>query len=201
MSEKSEDVKIYFLFDNNLHKKSLELLEELMSVIPNSVKSYKNSDEMKYLNYIKVHEDIGPQYLIINQPNFSRIVFKIIHFKSRADLGFTKQPIISKNYNLVLNNFTSDLGIKVANQLMEIYSDCKLNSNQVINFSVHKDFIYFRFYRFKISVSKTDLEKEKVLFHQLGPQLTLRLWRMTEVIEGKEKIYNYEKYIKHANLL
>ncbi|ORD93110.1 hypothetical protein ECANGB1_1191 [Enterospora canceri] len=76
-----------------------------------------------------------------------------------------------------------------------------LDANKVINCSVHKDFIYFRMFKFVLSLSEKKLKNTKTRMNEIGPQMTLRLYRFTEEVEGKKAVKHYKKYIKNRNLL
>ncbi|KAI5169655.1 hypothetical protein PAEPH01_0890 [Pancytospora epiphaga] len=170
---------------SNFQPRTNLLVEELNDIIPDLIDG--EDGEIT----IQITEDVGPQYLIFRSKT-QQLVFKIIDFKSRGDLGIAK-TIKKEHSQLVLSNFTSDIGLEVAEFLMEIFP-ISTTSNQVVNFTVHKDFIYFRMYRFCIK------EKGPVM-EQIGPHLTLRLWRMTEYSEDGPKTRDFKKYIKNLGLL
>lgn len=173
------------------HKDTVSLMNELLLVLPDSEIFDSKKHEINENYHLKIHEDIGPQFLIFNIFS-NQYVFKIIDYRSRASMGITSN-IKKENHQLVLSNFLTDLGMQIAEFFMLIFP-INLESNQVVNFTVKKDFIYFRMYRCSITEKKT-------LFEKIGPHLTLRLWRTTKIEEGKKIIGNYKKYIKNANLL
>lgn len=175
----------------NPHKDTIELMNDLLLVLPNSEIYNPSVHNIDDNILVKIHEDIGPQFLIFNIPNY-QYVFKIIDYRSRQSMGITL-AIKIENHQLVLSNFSSDLGMKIAELLMLVFP-INLESNQVVNFAVKKDFIYFRMYRCSITEKKT-------LFDKIGPHLTLRIWRMTKDENGEKLVFNYKKYIKNANLL
>lgn len=171
----------------NPHPATADLLSELLMVIPNSTTIKESKTDMT----IKIHQDVGPQFLIFATAN-SQFVFKIIEYRSRKSLGISSE-IKKENHQLVLSHFNTEIGLKVADMLMGVFP-INLESNQVVNFSVHRDFIFFRMYRFTV--------KEKgPIFEKLGPHLTLRLWRIVETNDSEKVVYNYQKYIKNANIL
>merc|ERR1712105_516952 len=145
-------MEIFIETPQNPHKNTLDLFEELLLIIPNSSKEFKADT----LITIKIQEDIGPQFLIFTTPEL-QLVFKIIEYRSRKSIGIDSN-IKKENHQLVLNHFITDLGLKVANFLMGIFP-INLESNQIVNFSVHKDFIYFRMYRCCITEKGTAFEK------------------------------------------
>lgn len=186
-----EQPAIYIEIPSKPHPKTIELLSELLLILPNSFKKDENTVLSEIDTTLKIQEDIGPLFLILTNKQ-NQIVFKIIEYRSRASIGVTS-PIKKENHQLVLSHFTTDLGLKVANFLMGLFP-INLESNQVVNFSVHKDFIFFRMYR-------TCITPKGPIFEKLGPHLSLRLWRITDYDGDDKKIYNFQKYIKNVNLL
>lgn len=177
--------KISVQWKDEYQQKTKDLIEELLEIIPNTEINIESEVTLK------ITEDVGPQFITFQTPE-KQLVFKIIDYRSRADMGIL--PSIKKeNSQLVLNNFTTDLGLTVAEFFMNLFP-VNLESNQVVNFTVHKDFIFFRMYRFSFRVKGTAMEK-------IGPHLTLRLWRMTEYLGEEKKTHNFQKYTKNANLL
>lgn len=171
--------------------KTLELLEELLLIIPNSFKKENDTVLSDKDTLLKIQEDLGPLFLILTNKE-NQIVFKIIEYRSRASIGVTS-PIKQENHQLVLSHFNTDLGLKVASFFMTLFP-INLESNQVVNFSVHRDFIFFRMYR-------TCITQKGPIFEKLGPHLSLRLWRITDFDGETKTIHNFQKYIKNVNLL
>lgn len=183
-------MEIFIEIPEKPHKNTLELLSELLLVLPNSSK-LDESNKSRAEILVKIQEDIGPQFLIFTGPSM-QLVFKLIDYRSRESMGITSN-IKKEAHQLVLNHFVSDLGLKVAEFFISIFP-INLESNQVVNFSVHKDFIYFRMYR-------TCITEKGPIFEKIGPHFTLRLWRMTEYVGMEKKITSFKKYVKNANLL
>lgn len=172
------------------HKATRELLSELVMILPNATERTDATEPKDTDVVVKIQEDIGPQFLVFSSST-SNTVFKIIEYRSRSSLGLSNE--IRPGSQLVLSHFKTELGMRVASLFMSLFP-IDLESNQVVNFTVHKDFLYFRMYRFCI--------KEKgPVFEKLGPHLTLRLWRITDIEGTEKKVQNYQKYIKNANLL
>lgn len=182
---------LYIEIPQNPHQNTIFLQEELLLIIPESEKLEETKIPSELDCILKIQEDIGPQFLIFTTQDF-QYVFKIIDYRSISSLGITSS-IKKENHQLVLSNFTTNLGLNVADFFMSIFP-INVESNQIVNFTVQKDFIYFRMYRCCITEKKT-------LFNKLGPHLTLRLWRMTDIVNGEKIITNFKKYIKNANLL
>lgn len=197
--------KVLVINKNNFHKRTMALARELAAIIPGaqecSIEDFSPDipdsnavneiDAQQDIVTVKFTEDIGPQFITF-QSSTHQFVFKIIEFKSREDMGIA-DTIKRENSQLVLSNFTSDVGMAVAEFLMTLFP-VSIESNQVINFTVHKDFLFFRMYRFCIREKGPVMEK-------VGPHLTLRLWRMTEYIGQEKHTHDFKKYVKNLNLL
>lgn len=191
MESNEHDLAIWIELPNKPHKKSIELREELLMVLPNSKKLEERTENNEDDVILKIHQDIEPVFLVFCS-KANQFVFKIIEYRSRASIGAT--GIIKKeNPQLILTKFTTDLGLKVADFFMSIFP-VNIESTQVVNFSVHKDFIFFRMYR-------TCITQKGPIFEKLGPHLSLRLWRIIDYEEEGKKVHNFQKYRKHANLL
>ncbi|KAI4291782.1 ribosome production factor 1 [Pancytospora philotis] len=169
----------------DFHPRTKTLVAELMEIIP-GLETGDGGDTV-----VSITEDVGPQFITFKNAE-RQFVFKLIHFKSRDDLGIA-HSIKKEPSQLVLNNFVSSIGLSVADFLMEVFP-ISLESNQLVNFTVHKDFLFFRMYRFCIREKGPAME-------QIGPHLTLRLWRMTEYQGEEKKSYDFRKYVKNLNLL
>lgn len=194
------NLKIFVLMDQpaifvetpkDPHRNTTELLTELLMILPNSKKWTDDLQPRDSDIFIKIQEDIGPQFLIFTCKT-NQFVFKIIEYRSRASLGIDS-AIKRESHQLVLSHFTTELGLKVASLFMSVFP-INLESNQVVNFAVHKDFIFFRMYRFCVG-------ERGPIFEKLGPHLTLRVWRVTDSEGETKKVLNCQKYVKNANLL
>ena len=178
---------------------SNELIDDIIRIFPNSiiVDSEEKLDFQRCI-IIRIHENNGiPAYIIINT-NETQIVFKIISYRTRKNLGIKTE--FSDSSQLILSNFTSDLGLKIAEIFMNIFP-MDTTSNQIVNFSVYKEFVFFRMYKFQFSLSTKKVKDTKTKFQQIGPQLTLRLYRFVENIHGRKLIHDFNKYVKNRHLL
>lgn len=186
-----QQLKVYIEIPKNARPATKELFAELVMIFPNSQELREETQREDDSCTVKIQEDTGPQFLIFTYKTGST-VFKIIEYRSRASIGITAE-IKKESPQLVLTNFKTELGLRIADLFMTVFP-VNIESNQVVNFAVHKDFIFFRMYRFCVT------EKGPV-FEKLGPHLTLRLWRMTEYNDDERNVFNYQKYVKNANLL
>ncbi|AFM99456.1 brix domain-containing protein [Encephalitozoon hellem ATCC 50504] len=174
---------------DNPHKDTTVLLKEFLDIIPDSHAG--STDEEPEIS-IKIVEDVGPQWIVFKNSQL-QIVLKIIQYKSRDFLRVSKP--ISKDHppQLIVNNFTTDIGMKIVEFLASMFPFSQ-GSRQVANFTVQGDFIYFRLYKYCFG------EKSPIM-ENVGPHLTLRLWRMIEYNGNEKKVMNFKKFIKNSNLL
>lgn len=182
--------KVSLRIPKNMHQKTKELIEELEKIIPHSHITDKHGGEDILVDII---QDVLPQYIVF-KTSAAQFVFKINEYKSRKVLG-CKSDIIKEDSQLVLNNFSTELGVRVAEFFMMLFP-CSTKSRQVVNFSVCNEFLYFRMYRYCFSFSNNG-----PIFEKIGPHLSLRLWRYIEYKEGEKVVNNYENYIKKKCLL
>lgn len=91
------------------------------------------------------------------------------------------------NAELILNNFTTRLGISVAHILQALFNTRAAPDfayRQVATFHCQRDFIFFRFHRYIFEMAETPLELKNapanmpITTHisELGPRFTLRLY-------------------------
>lgn len=174
---------------SNPNKDTISLSRELLDIIPNSFMVERDdSSEIK----IKILEDVGPQWIVLKNSKV-QLVLKIVGYKSREYLR-TKYPISNDHPpQLVVSNFSTDVGMRVVELLMKMFPfDGK--SRQVANFAVQGDFMYFRLYKYCFG------EKGPIM-EDIGPHLTLRLWRMIEYDDGKKKVRDFRKFVKNSGIL
>jgi len=90
------------------------------------------------------------------------------------------------NAELILNNFTTRLGVSVAHVLQALFNTKKSPDfafRQVATFHCQRDFIFFRFHRYIFEMAETPMEIKSapanmpITTHiaELGPRFTLRL--------------------------
>ncbi|KAM0671843.1 brix domain-containing protein [Ordospora colligata] len=187
-------MKILIQIPKIMHKETEALAEELMCIFPSECSSAADeSDDSNDIDLrIRIVQDIKPQWILLKNARME-LVFKIIHYKSRTYMGVCKPISKTDPPQLVVNNFTTDVGMKVAEFLMEMFPFAQ-ESRQVANFTVEGDFLYFRLYKYCFG------EKGPIL-ENVGPHLTLRLWKLVEYGEGQKKVMNFKKFIKNACVL
>lgn len=186
------DFNVSLKIPKNPHKDTMKLLKELEKIIP---RSHITSEHGNEIVRVDIAQDIKPQYIVFKTNKQDdqdiQIVFKIIEYKSR-DVLRCRSDIINEEPQLVLNNFSTELGIRIAEFMMLLFP-CTTKSKQVVNFTVKKEFLHFRMYKYCFS-------KEGPIFEKIGPHLSLRLWRYIEYGEEK-KVLNFDNFIKNQILL
>lgn len=182
-------MKVSVSVPHNPHENTKILLKEFLDIIPNS---YANDTDKESEVSIRIVEDVGPQWIVFKNSQL-QLVLKIVQYKSRDYLRVSKP--ISKDHppQLVVNNFTTDIGMKMVDFLANMFP-FNQNSRQAANFTVQGDFIYFRLYKYCFG------EKNPIM-ENVGPHLTLRLWRMIEYNGSEKKVMNFKKFIKNSNIL
>lgn len=172
----------------NAHKDTITLSEELLEIIPNS---YLLEDEDYGDIKIDIVQDVGPQYLVLKSKEM-QIVFKIIEYKSRARLRITS-PITTDSPQLVVNNFTSEIGMKVV-EFLALLFPIELESRQVVNFSVGGEFLFFRMYKFTFGAKAP-------IFEKVGPHITFRLWRIVEYNGEEKNAMKFENFQENTTFM
>lgn len=170
------------------HKDTATLQRELLDIIPHSHSGCGEECDVK----VEIIEDIRPQWISLKSSKM-QLVLKIVEYKSRDYLRVSHP--ISKDHppQLIVNNFTTDVGMKVVEFLAGLFPFSQ-DSRQAANLTVQGDFMYFRVYRYCFG------EKGPIM-ENVGPHLTLRLWRMTEYDGDQKKVLSFKKFIKNANIL
>lgn len=186
------DFNVSLKIPKNPHKDTLKLLNELEKIIPRSHITKEHGNE---LVKVDIAQDFKPQYLVFKTNRDSeenvQVVFKIIEYKPR-DVLRCRSDILNEEPQLVLNGFSTELGLKIAEFLMILFP-CTTKSKQVVNFNVKNEFLHFRMYKYCFS-------KKGVIFEKIGPHLSLRLWRYIEYGEEK-KVINFDNFIKNKVIL
>ncbi|ADM12683.1 U3 small nucleolar ribonucleoprotein [Encephalitozoon intestinalis ATCC 50506] len=182
-------MRVSISIPHNPHKDTTALQKELLDIIPNS---YGGDPDERSEVIIRIVEDVGPQWIVFKDEKI-QLVLKIVQYKSRDYLRVSKP--ISKDHppQLIVNNFTTDIGMQVVEFLAGMFP-FHPSSRQVVNFTVQGDFIYFRLYRYCFG------EKSPIM-ENVGPHLTLRLWKIIEYSGNEKKVMNFKKFIKNSSIL
>lgn len=176
---------------NAKEKETFTLLDELSQIIPNSIVSKSNEPKPNHNILFKINEQHNKPYSIYissntDEINLPSIEFSIIEYK---DLQKLRNKSILSSFmspELVVNNFTTEIGAVVVDWLMLIFP-MKIDNlaNRVVSFHVVNDFILFRTHRYRFQ------DKENVDFQDIGPHITFRL---RKIENGNDvRIIKYDK--------
>jgi ribosome production factor 1 len=183
------DPRLPIYVPRNPHRDTVLLSKEINAIVPNSYILDENGGKSEAA--IEIVQDIGPQWIIFNGRE-TQLVFKIVDYKSREHLRITR-PISRDPPQLIVSNFKSEVGMRVVEHLSSLFP-FDSSSRQVVNFTVEGDFVYFRMYRYCFGEQRPIMEK-------IGPNLTLRLWRLTEYKDDRRNVMNFKKFVKNRALL
>ena len=167
------------------HQSTLSLITLLTSTIKNS--TIVTSHPLNSKIQIDIIQDVLPKYLIIYKPNKIRIALKICDYKHL--------PIInpSNTNQLVLNNFSTQVGESLAMLLMDIFT-CNVDSKQIISFTVKNEFLYFRMYKFCFS-------KSGPVFNRDGPFISFRVVKVVEYFGDEKRVLEFFDFSKSRCML
>eukprot|EP00386_Alphamonas_edax_P008467 GDKI01027747.1.p1 GENE.GDKI01027747.1~~GDKI01027747.1.p1 ORF type:complete len:382 (+),score=113.05 GDKI01027747.1:127-1146(+) len=162
--------------------KIFDLLKELVVVIPNTF-YYKRGDfEIKKI--VKYATNKGFTDLIVfneknkkphgmwvtHLPEGPTSYYKITNVKLGQQMKHSATPS-SHDPELILNNFDTRVGHRVARQLAALFPQKpEFRGRRVVAFHNQRDFIFFRHYRYVFAK-----EGEKCRLQEIGPRFTLKL--------------------------
>ncbi|KCZ82179.1 hypothetical protein H312_00457 [Anncaliia algerae PRA339] len=165
-------------------KETKELANELILIIPYTFISNEKTDiriSIREYNHLK-------PYILRIEDSTGEVEFKIVQYLSKSKLR--NRSIITDDVpQLIVNNFTSQLGSDVVSWLEKLFP-LKIEGRQVATFQCQNDFIFFRMYRYIF-------KEEKVNLQDIGPHLCLRLMK----IKKNEEEIVIKKYDKKVQTL
>lgn len=161
-------------------------ISELLSVIPNAHYYKRGTYELKkiieyakkkeFTSVIVVHSTRREPdaLLIIALPDGPTAHFKLSKLVLRKDIKNHGKPTSHKP-ELVLNNFTTNLGHRVGRMILSLFpQDAELKGRRVVTFHNQRDFIFFRHHRyiFESKEGKGDDSKSKKVKDEKGEKAT-----------------------------
>lgn len=118
---------------------------------------------------------------IIHLPEGPTSIFRIRNLKLSKEIKNIGDPSGHKP-ELILNNFDTRLGHRVARQLASLFpADPQFRGRQVVTFHNQRDFIFFRHHRYvfretrKADIAGRVIGKLKVRLKELGPRFYMQL--------------------------
>ncbi|EPR78125.1 BRIX domain containing protein [Spraguea lophii 42_110] len=147
-----------FILPDNPSPQTLLLCKDLKAIM--------NGNDMN----IKISEDCKKPFRFILLSGDEKIIFRIIEYKSTSELR--RASIKQNNRELVVSNFTSELGNIIVNWFIKIFPITNNNTNEIISLTNSEDYIFLRVNRYKIE------SKENVILQDIGFHMTLRVERI-----------------------
>lgn len=179
----SYEPKVLITFADNPMKKTRIFGRELTRIIPNSVSLYRNRSGVKkivksasakgYTDILVVNENRKEPdgLLVIHLPNGPTAHFKLSNVRITTELRRNHKDITAHRPEVVLNNFTTRLGLTIGRMLGALFHyDPEFVGQRAVTFHNQRDFIFFRHYRYGF-----DAEGKKAKLKELGPRFTLKL--------------------------
>ncbi|XP_019876060.2 probable ribosome production factor 1 [Aethina tumida] len=175
--------KVLITYTEEPLKKTRIFGRELRRIIPNSVSLYRNNASIKsivksatkrdFTDILVINENKKQPdgLLLIHLPNGPTAHFKISNPRITTELRKNYRHITAHRPEVVLNNFTTRLGLTVGRMLGAIFHyDPEFVGQRAVTFHNQRDFIFFRHYRYTF-----DSEGKRARLKELGPRFTLKL--------------------------
>ncbi|KAI4470997.1 u3 small nucleolar ribonucleoprotein imp4 [Holotrichia oblita] len=180
---KTYEPKVLITFCDNPMKKTRIFGRELTRIIPNSMSVYRNRCGIKKMvksaikeNYtdiivINEHKKEPDGLLVIHLPEGPTAHFKLSNVKITTELRKNHKEINAQRPEVVLNNFTTRLGLTVGRMLGALFHyDPEFTGRRAVTFHNQRDYIFFRHYKYTF-----DSDGRRARLKELGPRFTLRL--------------------------
>lgn len=179
----SYEPKILITYADNPMRKTRIFGRELTRIIPNSVSLYRNRSgvkkivksaiEKEYTDILVINENRKEPdgLLVIHLPNGPTAHFKLSNVRITPELRKNHKDITAHRPEVVLNNFTTRLGLSVGRMLGALFHyDPEFVGQRAVTFHNQRDFVFFRHYRYGF-----DADGKKAKLKELGPRFTLKL--------------------------
>jgi ribosome production factor 1 len=175
--------KVLITYADNPMKKTRIFGRELTRIIPNSTSLYRNRSGVKKIVKSAIKENFT-DILIINEnrkepdgllvihlPDGPTAHFKVSNVRITTELRKNHKEITEHRPEVILNNFTTRLGLTVGRMLGALFHyNPEFEGRRAVTFHNQRDYIFFRHYRYGI-----DGDGKKARLKELGPRFTLKL--------------------------
>jgi ribosome production factor 1 len=175
--------KVLITYADNPMKKTRIFGRELTRIIPNSTSLYRNRSGVKKIVKSAIKENFT-DILIINEnrkepdgllvihlPDGPTAHFKVSNVSITTELRKNHKEITEHRPEVILNNFTTRLGLTVGRMLGALFHyNPEFEGRRAVTFHNQRDYIFFRHYRYGI-----DGDGKKARLKELGPRFTLKL--------------------------
>uniref|UniRef100_A0AAG5DUR5 Brix domain-containing protein n=1 Tax=Anopheles atroparvus TaxID=41427 RepID=A0AAG5DUR5_ANOAO len=181
--QKSYEPKVLITFNQSPHWRSSQFAKLLKKMIPNSCVHQRNYTRLKNVCKSAIREEFTdllvinewrkkPEgLLVIHLPEGPTAHFKVSNYKSLKELRRTIKNISTHRPEVILNNFTTRLGLTVGRMLGALFHyEPEFRGRRVVTFHNQRDYIFFRHHLYEF-----DKNGKRVKLRELGPRFTLKL--------------------------
>ncbi|KAI8124793.1 putative ribosome production factor 1 [Lucilia cuprina] len=186
--ERTYEPKVLITFADNPVTKTRKFGLELGRIFPNALVKIRNKSSVKkicksaireeYTDVVIVNEDRRKPngLLVIHLPNGPTALFKVSNVKLTSDMKRDHKEITKHRPEVILNNFTTRLGLTVGRMLGALFHhDPEFKGRRAVTFHNQRDYIFFRHHRYEFTK-----EGKRVKLRELGPRFTLKLRSLQE---------------------
>lgn len=186
--ERSYEPKVLITFADNPVTKTRKFGLELSRIFPNALVKIRNKSSVKkicksavreeYTDVVIINEDRRKPngLLVIHLPNGPTAHFKLSNVKLTSDIKRDHKDITKHRPEVILNNFTTRLGLTVGRMLGALFHhDPEFRGRRAVTFHNQRDYIFFRHHRYEFTK-----EGKRVRLRELGPRFTLKLRSLQE---------------------
>ncbi len=169
-------------------------IKELKNFLPNSYFYYrkkfdlgtimKSAIEKEFTDIIVITERLRKPYklLLIHLPNGPSMEFKLFDVIYQDEIE-GHGVAVGYNPELMFRNFKTTLGVRVQRALNALFpKDEELKGRELITFQNHRDFIFFRYYRYIFTDNFTNVNLQEI-----GPRFSMRLLYVQKGLFDPEK--------------
>ena len=169
-------------------------IRELKNFLPNSYFYYrkkfdlgtimKSAIEKEFTDIIVITERLRKPYklLLIHLPNGPSMEFKLFDVIYQDEIE-GHGVAVGYNPELMFRNFKTTLGVRVQRALNALFpKDEELKGRELISFQNHRDFIFFRYYRYIFTDNFTNVNLQEI-----GPRFSMRLLYVQKGLFDPEK--------------
>lgn len=157
----SYEPKVLITYADNPMRKTRIFGRELTRIIPNSTSLYRNRSGVKKIVRSAIQKDFT-DVLIINEnrkepdgllvihlPDGPTAHFKLSNVKITPELRKNHRDITAHRPEVILNNFSTRLGVTVSRMLGALFHyDPEYVGQRAVTFHNQRDYIFFRHHRY-----------------------------------------------------
>lgn len=181
--QKSYEPRVMITFNATPHDRTRQFGSLLKKMIPNASQFRRNKTRLKRVCQSAIREKFTdllvinennkkPEgLLLIHLPEGPTAHFKISNFKGLKDLRRKEDDISTHRPEVILNNFTTRLGLTIGRMLGALFHyQPEFRGRRAVTFHNQRDYIFFRHHLYEF-----DKNGKRVKLRELGPRFTLKL--------------------------